>query len=451
MALVEGGTRVTQLAEGLRTVPREENRRFAQTIADVVELATLRVQEELAISGDLDKAARIPVVEVSLLLDVSRTMAGIFIDNGLQLRDRFHQTRAAFEAGDIGFTHVREIVTAVQGLDDELLDRVEPEAILIAQQGLSRSVLRNELDRMVIAVDPDGAAERRKAMEPHRDYRSSRDLNGLAHISATITAAEAAELDARITAVTGTLCTRDRRQPHQQRADAFVAVMRGHTHLDCTCERDQCPEKHREPLPAPPKPIVKIHTDAATLAGLTGQVPTIDGYGVIDPALARELAADATWQGLYKEADQFARGRHRQPGVTAPPPGLLPPDGHGGLPEPPLGALTYQPSQALREAIIARDGTCRTPGCSTPASECEIDHLIPFNHADPRSGGWTIEQNLGAICRPDHKRKTLGYWMARMHADGTITWTTQYGQTFTTRPHGFDAARTVTSPAVEAA
>ncbi|MGY3552063.1 hypothetical protein [Williamsia sp. R60] len=87
MLLVEGGTRVTQLAEGLRTVPREENRRFAQTIADVVELATLRVNEELAISGDLDKAARIPVVEVSLLLDVSRTMAGVYIDNGRQLRD----------------------------------------------------------------------------------------------------------------------------------------------------------------------------------------------------------------------------------------------------------------------------------------------------------------------------------------------------------------------------
>ncbi|MGK9272860.1 HNH endonuclease [Williamsia muralis] len=451
MLLVEGGTRVTQLAEGLRTVPREENRRFAQTIADVVELATLRVNEELAVSGDLDKAARIPVVEVSMLLDVSRTMAGVYIDNGLQLRDRFHQTRAAFEAGDIGFTHVREIVTALQALSDELVSQLEDEAILIAQQGLSRSVLRNELDRMVIAADPNGAAERRKAMEPHRDYRSSRDLNGLAHISATITAAEAAELDARITAVAGAVCTRDRRQPNQQRADAFVAVMRGHQHLDCTCERDNCPEKHREPLPAPPKTIVKIHTDAATLAGLTGHVPTIDGYGVIDPELARELAADATWQGLYKEADQFARGRHRKPGTTAPPPGLLPPDGHAGLPEPPPGALTYQPSQAMREAIIARDGTCRTPGCTTPASDCEIDHIIPFNHADPRSGGWTIEENLAPICRPDHKRKTLGYWIARMHSDRTITWTTQYGQTFTTQPHGFDTAGTVTTPADQAA
>jgi hypothetical protein len=224
MLLVEGGTRAIQLAEDLRTVPREVNRRFAQTIADVVELATLRVHEELAVSGDLDKAARIPVVEVSLLLDISRTMAGVYIDNGLQLRDRFHGTRAAFAEGDIGFTHVREIVTALQGVSDELITQLEPEAIVVAQQGLSRAVLRNELDRMVIAADPDGAAERRKAMEPHRDYRSSRDLNGLAHISATITAAEAAELDARITAVTGTVCTRDRRQPHQQCADADAQV-----------------------------------------------------------------------------------------------------------------------------------------------------------------------------------------------------------------------------------
>ncbi|WP_051406410.1 HNH endonuclease signature motif containing protein [Williamsia sp. D3] len=437
MLLVEGGTRVTQLAEGLRTVPREENRRFAQTIADVVELASLRVNEELAVSGDLDKAARIPVIEVSMLLNVSRTMAGVYIDNGLQLRDRFHQTRAAFEAGDIGFTHVREIVTALQALSDELVSQLEPEAILIAQQGLSRSALRNELDRMVIAADPDGAAERRKAMQPHRDYRSSRDLNGLAHISATITAAEAAELDAQITAVTGTVCSRDRRQPNQQRADAFVAVMRGHTHLDCTCKTRPMPRK------APRTPTRPTQADGQN-PHRRSHLGRPDRTSPHHRRIRRHRPRPRTrtrrrrhLARLYKEAHQFARGRHRQPGITAPPPGLLPPDGHGGLPEPPPGALTYQPSQALREAIIARDGTCRTPGCSTPASECEIDHIIPFNHADPRSGGWTIEQNLGAICRPDHKRKTLGYWMARMHADGTITWTTQYGQTFTTRPHGW--------------
>jgi thymidine phosphorylase len=166
MMLVEGGTRVTQLAQDLAAVPREVNRRMAATITDVVELATLRVHEELEISGNLDKASRISVVEASMLLDVSRTMAGVYIDNGLQLRDRLRHTRAAFEAGDISFAHVREIVTALQGLSDELLTALEPEAIMIAQQGLSRSVLRNELDRIVIAADPGGAAERRQTAQP---------------------------------------------------------------------------------------------------------------------------------------------------------------------------------------------------------------------------------------------------------------------------------------------
>ena len=439
MMLVEGGNRITQLAEDLLLVPREENRRFARKIADVVELADLRVQEELAISGNLDKAARIPVAEVSMLLDISRTMAGIYIDNGLQLRDRFHNTRAAFEAGDIGFTHVREIVTALQGLDNNLLSELESEAIVIARQRLPRTTLRDELDRLVIAADPHGAAERRRSVEPHRDYRSSRDLNGLAHVSATIGAAEAAELDSRIRAVMDSVCARDRREPHQRRADAFVAVMRGRGHLDCVCERDDCPEKDRHPAPASPRPLIKIHTDAQTLAGLVGRVPILEGYGVIDPALAQQLAADATWQGLFQEANNFAQGRHRKPGAMSPPPGLLPADGHGGLTEPPPGALTYQPSQALREFIVARDGTCRAPECTTPAADCEIDHIIPFNHADPESGGWTIEENLEAACRPDHKRKTLGYWASRMHTDRSISWTTQYGQTFTTRPHGFTA------------
>ncbi|MCK0517712.1 HNH endonuclease signature motif containing protein [Williamsia sp. DF01-3] len=369
------------MAEDLRTVPRELNRRFARTIADVVELATLRVREELAVSGDLDKAARIPVVEVSLL-GVSRTMAGVYIDNGLQLRDRFHETRAAFEEGDIGFTHVREIVTALQGLDDALLARVEPEAILIAQQGLSRSVLRNELDRMVIAVDPDGAAERRKAMKPHRDYRSSRD----------------------------------RRQLHQQRADA-----QGGGDL-CTHHKPACSSRQR------------TRGQQIDRNGMRPRVVWTEERGSAATESTRE---DDALRAAYPRAPASRQHcRHRQSGITAPPPGLLPPDGHGGLTEPPPGALTYQPSQALREMIIARDGTCRTPGCSTPASECEIDHIIPFNHADPRSGGWTIEEDLAPICRPDHKRKTLGYWIARMHSDRTITWTTQYGQTYVTRPHG---------------
>lgn len=114
MLSVEGGTRVTQLTEELKAVPREENRWFAQTIPDVVELTTLRVQEELAVSGDLDKATRIPVAE-------RLSAAGSFTHHGRRLhRQRpaaarpIHTTRAAFEAGGIGFAHVREIVTARQ-------------------------------------------------------------------------------------------------------------------------------------------------------------------------------------------------------------------------------------------------------------------------------------------------------------------------------------------------
>jgi hypothetical protein len=210
MMLVEGGTRVTQSAQDLAAAPREVNRRMAATITDVVELATLRVHEELEISGNLDKASRIPVVEVSMLLDISRTMAGVYIDNGLQLRDRFHHTQTAFDAGDISFAHVREIITALQGLADDLLTALEPEAILIAQQGLSRSVLRSELDRIVIAADPDGAAERRQA----------------------------AELDSRISAVMGTVCARDGTCRSGMRSRVVWTEERGSAATESTREDD---------------------------------------------------------------------------------------------------------------------------------------------------------------------------------------------------------------------
>ena len=30
---------------------------------------------------------------------------------------------------------------------------------------------------------------------------------------------------------------------------------------------------------------------------------------------------------------------------------------------------------------------------------CDVDHTIPFNHADPTAGGLTIAENLKCLCR----------------------------------------------------
>lgn len=112
----------------------------------------------------------------------------------------------------------------------------------------------------------------------------------------------------------------------------------------------------------------------------------------------------------------------------------LHPDGHGGLVQPPPGALVYRPTTALAERIRYRDRTCRHPGCDVPAQQCEIDHIVPYLHRDPSTGGWTIDTNLHCLCRYHHSLKTMGVWTPVMLADGVEFWLSNAGTTAITVP-----------------
>ncbi|WP_032401968.1 HNH endonuclease signature motif containing protein [Rhodococcoides fascians] len=112
----------------------------------------------------------------------------------------------------------------------------------------------------------------------------------------------------------------------------------------------------------------------------------------------------------------------------------LHPDGHGGLVLPPPGALVYRPSTALAERVRYRDRTCRHPGCDVAAQQCEIDHVVPYFHRDPATGGWTIDTNLHCLCRYHHSLKTMGLWTPVMLADGVEFWVSNGGTTAITVP-----------------
>ncbi|WP_256978605.1 HNH endonuclease signature motif containing protein, partial [Rhodococcus sp. 14-2470-1a] len=82
------------------------------------------------------------------------------------------------------------------------------------------------------------------------------------------------------------------------------------------------------------------------------------------------------------------------------------PDGHGGETEPPPGALTYRPTTDLAARVRMTYRTCTHPGCDVPSTDCELDHIVPYDHHTPHRGGWTIETNLHPVCTAHHKHKT---------------------------------------------
>jgi hypothetical protein len=91
----------------------------------------------------------------------------------------------------------------------------------------------------------------------------------------------------------------------------------------------------------------------------------------------------------------------------------------------------YRPPPRLREYVIARDVTCRSPVCRQPAWRADLDHTRPYDQQ-----GRTCGCNLGGACRGDHQLKQHPRWKLEQDQarPGYFTWTTPAGRTYTSGP-----------------
>jgi hypothetical protein len=87
-----------------------------------------------------------------------------------------------------------------------------------------------------------------------------------------------------------------------------------------------------------------------------------------------------------------------------------------------FGRRRYRLTAAQRAALMFRDRTCRTPGCPMPASRCQPDHNIEWQH-----GGPTDLSNLSYFCDRCHRLKSLGLLQVRQYAGGVLVVTTLLG------------------------
>jgi hypothetical protein len=83
--------------------------------------------------------------------------------------------------------------------------------------------------------------------------------------------------------------------------------------------------------------------------------------------------------------------------------------------------------QDLQDHVTARDRECTGIGCHRKAHRTELDHIIPFSH-----GGHTSADNLAPECRREHHlNHNAGWHTTRNPDDGSTTWTTPTGRTYT--------------------
>lgn len=420
------GLEPSALVAVVESTHRKESGLMARRMAAVAALLRAReaelgpkISEGFGGISGFDQTA----AEVAAAMNLSPMAAGFVVSDAATLDTRLPRVAALLAEGCTDWRTVRLILSRTDLVqDDELIAKVDRSlATRIGNwHGWSRQRIVNAVDAAVRVVDPDAARERRAEAEDKRHIAVNPLANGMAEVSGTVAAAAGAAFDRRLSQLAKQVCAQDPRTMDQRRADALAALAEGRL-LVCTCGRADCPAKFGESdtdqAPGGVKVVINVVASEHAINGDSDAPGYLNGYGVIDAEQVRALAAAGA--SLCPVSP-----------VTTP-----------------AQALQYQPPAALERAVRCRDLTCRFPGCSRPAVISDVDHTVPFNHADPAAGGRTVWENLKCLCRLHHRLKTFGGWQDRQLADGTVVWTSPTGRTYRTSPAGADLFAQLRGPA----
>ena len=358
--------------------------------------------------------------DVSSALRLSAGTAQMRIDVARTLVNHLPNTCSALATGELSAAHAtviaKETAAAIRdGLSEFAIFSIEQKAIAHAEFHTPSQVAQQV--RGAIAKFAPATFE--EVVEKARDTRRVscyNDIDGMSTVVAILPAEDAqtvmkaieafiikgpnvfnlasvdSDAQARGTDARGT----DARSADMKRADALTALAGF-----ALAASSEDVALHRRPI------TVNVTIDLPTLLGLNENPGQLAGYGAIPASVARALASDGKWKRF----------------ITDPQTGALLD----------YGRETYSPPQALIDFLIARDRTCRFPGCRRSAALSDLDHAQSWEE-----GGTTSLDNLGALCRRHHLLKTHGGWSIESRADGSCTWTSPLGKIYQTPARSMD-------------
>ncbi|MEP9395272.1 DUF222 domain-containing protein [Gordonia sp. VNK1] len=277
-----------------RSLQRQERQVIARKVLSAARIGHA-VYDEMLLSGHqtnvhttgaVDKAA---TGKVSTTLGVSVPQATAWMTLSFLL-STLPTVTAAFLDGDHSLERIRIIANEIAVLsDDDARAFAETRALQLAERNQADKTLRDQVVEMVIALDPDGAADRREeAAARDQNVRVRRDTNGHCSISVYGPGEMGAHLAARIAKmISERICPRDPRRQGQVQVAAFAEIqgLPG-AHLSCECGRGDC--SRAIPLPEEPSGLtdldIDVDDDAPDLSGdvdadadVTADAETITG------------------------------------------------------------------------------------------------------------------------------------------------------------------------------
>ena len=404
--------------------------------------------------------------------DTTAAAASRQIRHARALRDHLPLTRTALEEGTISSEHVAVLVRealVTQRLRAQLSEAELGEAFLVDKaRELDATAFAKVVKTWAIAADPEAADRAWREETTKEEFSLSRTLDGW-HLAGWLDEVSGEAVDTALRSHMGRKAKNDDRTPAQRRAAALTAMARQsldrgeqqrharvRPHLTITMSLETLralvaatgsvvPPRRSDGTPHQPGAAFGYHADSALTAP----------GGPRDPNRPdRPDRSDETFQ-LSDEARQWLEGW--QPGdthvistaidhklMTGVQPATLP----DGTPIPPallarlacdsaLSRVIFGPDSTVLDvgreerifpahmtrAIIARDRTCRYPGCDSPPGFGEIHHSLQW----ARDHGPTSVEHGVLLCWHHHD------WV---HAHG-ITIVRSGGQWYFYDRHGW--------------
>jgi hypothetical protein len=359
--------------------------------------------------------------DVSTALRLAPSTAQMRIDVARNLVNNLPNICSALALGEISSAHAtviaRETASAIHdGMSESVIFDIESRAIAFAEFHTPGQVA-NHVRSAVAKYSPEEFEETVSKATSLRRVSCYNDSDGMSTVVAILPAADAqivmnsieafilradqlSQTESKDSTLTkNQKLSKDQSLPKDmKRADALSSI--------CTqflSQLDDVVAPHRRPL------TINVTVDLPTLLGLAENPGQLAGYGPIPAAVARELASDGRWKRFITEPQT------------------------GNLLD--FGRESYEPPQQLKDFLIARDRTCRFPGCRRSALLSDLDHAESWE-----SGGRTSAENIGALCRRHHRLKTHDGWTIESFADGSCTWRSPLGKEF------FTPARSANEP-----
>jgi hypothetical protein len=395
-------------------------------------------------AGQAFVSRNITAATLAMRLQCSPREADVLVREGISYCGTLGRTGAALAAGTIDVPRARALVNRLWDQMPHVAAHVEDE-VLPRAGGRTSFQVRQDVERALLVVDPEGAADRGRVARQHRSVsRPQPRPDGMAGLWVLLPAVRAVQVDCVLEAAARTARSAgDPRTLEQLRADGLCDLVLGEPgdaaagtgeqaagHVAPAADLPSQREGDRDAVragatdwragPRAPRTHVLVTVALSTLIGVDDAPGDLAGYGPLDAVQARALAWGGTWQRL----------------VTDPASGAVLD----------VGRTRYRPSAALDEHVRYRDRTCTAPGCTVPADRADLDHTVEFHPApgDPPGGddarplGSTSAGNLGPVCRHHHRLKTETAFTLHQPRPGLFAWTDPTGHTYLVQP-GTDA------------